>query len=110
AFAALDDGLAQLGSSVSEVQGVLVTHIHPDHYGLAGRVREASGAWIGLHQADAALIHERYEAPEALLEQVGSMLRRMGAPPDDAKMLQAAAMPVRQYVDAVLPDVLIEDG
>ena len=27
----------------------MVTHIHPDHYGLAGRVREESGAWIGLH-------------------------------------------------------------
>src|SRR2546422_11656965 len=60
AYAALDGGLAQIGSSVAEVQGVLVTHIHPDHYGLAGRVREASGAWIGLHQADAALIPERY--------------------------------------------------
>ena len=32
---------------IADVRAVLVTHIHPDHYGLAGRVREASGAWIG---------------------------------------------------------------
>ena len=45
----------------------MVTHIHPDHYGLAGRIREASGAWISLHPADAALIHDRYDTPEDLL-------------------------------------------
>ena len=41
----------------------MVTHIHPDHYGLAGRIREASGAWIALHPADAELIHDRYDDP-----------------------------------------------
>jgi len=78
AFAALSAGLTQLGSSIGAVQGVLVTHIHPDHYGLAGRVREASGAWIALHPADAALIQDRYEEPTELLGRVGAMLRRMG--------------------------------
>jgi len=53
AFAALSAGLKQVGSSIADVAGVLVTHIHPDHYGLAGRVREESGAWVGLHPADA---------------------------------------------------------
>src|SRR3954470_12793558 len=49
AHAALDAALAQDGTAINEVQGVLVTHIHPDHYGLAGRVRQASGAWVALH-------------------------------------------------------------
>ncbi len=110
AFAALSAGLTQLGSSIGAVQGVLVTHIHPDHYGLAGRVREASGAWIALHPADAALIQDRYEEPTELLGRVGAMLRRMGAPPAELAGLQAASMPVRGLVDAVQPDVLVEDG
>src|SRR3954465_1351819 len=80
AYAALDAGLTHIGAGIGEVQGVLVTHIHPDHYGLAGRVREASGAWVALHPADAALIHDRYEAPDDLLARVGAMPRRMGAP------------------------------
>jgi len=110
AFAALSAGLEHAGTSMSEVQGVLVTHIHPDHYGLAGRVREASGAWIALHPADAALIGERYDDPTDLLERVGTMLRRMGAPEDEVLALQNASMPVRGFVDAVRPDVLVEDG
>ena len=59
----------------------MVTHIHPDHYGLAGRIREASGGWISLHPADARLIHDRYVEPTDLLDRVGAMLRRAGRPP-----------------------------
>jgi glyoxylase-like metal-dependent hydrolase (beta-lactamase superfamily II) len=110
AFAALSAGLEQIGTSVSAVQGVLVTHIHPDHYGLAGRVRASSGAWVGLHPEDAALVKDRYEEPTDLLERVAAMLRRMGAPPEELATLQNAAMPVRPFVDAAQPDRLIEDG
>lgn len=110
AFDALSAGISHAGSSIDAVQGVLVTHIHPDHYGLAGRVREASGAWIALHPADAALIEARYDEPTDLLERVGAMLRRVGAPADELDSLQNASMPVRPLVDAVQPDVLIEDG
>jgi glyoxylase-like metal-dependent hydrolase (beta-lactamase superfamily II) len=110
AYQALSNGLEALGTSISSVQGVLVTHIHPDHYGLAGRVRDVSGAWVALHPADAQLIHDRYDAPEHLLELVGDQLRRFGAPVAEVRPLQEAAMPVRSLVDPVLPDVLLDDG
>jgi glyoxylase-like metal-dependent hydrolase (beta-lactamase superfamily II) len=110
AYAALDAGLAELGCRMRDVQGVLVTHIHPDHYGLAGRIRESSGAWISLHRADAALVHDRYEEPSGLLDRVGTMLRRVGAPLDELRSLQTAAMPVLPLVGAVQPDVILEDG
>ena len=37
AFESLSAGLGEAGFAMSDVRGVLVTHIHPDHYGLAGR-------------------------------------------------------------------------
>jgi glyoxylase-like metal-dependent hydrolase (beta-lactamase superfamily II) len=95
---------------VAEVRGVLVTHIHPDHYGLAGRVRDASGAWVALHPADAKLIQDRYVEPDDLLARVGAMLRRVGAPAEELSSLQRASMPVLPFVTAVEPDVLMEDG
>ena len=49
---ALRDGLESIGAGVADVRGVLVTHMHFDHVGLAGRVRQASGAWIAMHPAD----------------------------------------------------------
>lgn len=110
AFDTLAAGLATAGASVADVRGVMVTHIHPDHYGLAGRVRETSGAWVALHPADAALIPDRYEEPERLLERVAAILREQGAPPEELEGLTYASMPVRKWVSLVKPDVLLEDG
>jgi glyoxylase-like metal-dependent hydrolase (beta-lactamase superfamily II) len=93
AFGALSAGMKVAGCEVSEVQGVMVTHIHPDHY-----------------PADAELIHDRYDEPDDLLQRVAAALRRMGAPDEELEPLRNAAMPVRSLVDPVVPDVLLEDG
>src|SRR4051812_40043851 len=109
AYATLKAGLETAGFAVGDVQGVMVTHIHPNHYGLAGRVREASGAGIALHEADARLIRGRYDDPTDLIARVGAMLRRFGAPDAEVQALQSASMPVRGFVDGVQPDRLFED-
>jgi glyoxylase-like metal-dependent hydrolase (beta-lactamase superfamily II) len=106
----VDAGLSTAGFAIADVQGVLVTHIHPDHYGLAGRVREASGAWVALHPADARLLRARYVDPADLLAEMNRMLRRTGAPPEEITTLAEASMPVRAFVSPGEPDVLIEDG
>jgi len=110
AFDALDTGLQTAGFSAADVRGVMVTHIHPDHYGLAGRLRDHSDAWIALHPADAALVHDRYEEPGDLLTRMGIMLRRFGAPEEELEALRDASMPARPFVDFATPDVLMEDG
>jgi len=110
AFDALDTGLQAAGFSAADVRGVMVTHIHPDHYGLAGRLRDHSDAWIALHPADAALVHDRYEEPGDLLTRMGIMLRRFGAPEEELEALRDASMPARPFVDFATPDVLMEDG
>jgi len=53
AWANLNEGLQSIGFSITDVEGVLVTHNHADHLGLAGRIRDASGAWIAMHELDA---------------------------------------------------------
>ncbi|MGH8920021.1 MAG: MBL fold metallo-hydrolase, partial [Actinomycetes bacterium] len=110
AYQTLVSGLAQAGFDIADVQGVLVTHIHPDHYGLAGRVRDASGAWVALHPADAQLLQRRYGEPADLVGQMSRMLRRTGAPEEEITSLSEASMPVLPFVQMAKPDVLIEDG
>ncbi|GAA0920812.1 MBL fold metallo-hydrolase [Nonomuraea longicatena] len=112
AYQALVDGLAVAGFAPSDVKAVLVTHIHPDHYGLAGRVREATGAWIGLHEADARLLHDRYDesAIDALVERERRLLERAGVPEQTLDELAGASMIIRHMVTMAKPDRLIEDG
>jgi glyoxylase-like metal-dependent hydrolase (beta-lactamase superfamily II) len=63
-YGILADGIAATGAAVSDVHGVLVTHYHPDHHGLSGRVRAESGAWIGMHAAEAQVVRAMREIPE----------------------------------------------
>jgi glyoxylase-like metal-dependent hydrolase (beta-lactamase superfamily II) len=112
AYDGLASGLRVAGYEMTDVKAVLVTHIHPDHYGLAGRVREVSGAWIGLHPADARLVHDRYDdsAIEALVERERGLLLRCGVPELTAEELAGASMMIRHMVAMAMPDRLIEDG
>lgn len=110
AWDALVSGIATAGYGVADVKDILVTHMHADHYGLAGRVREESGARILMHPADADLLHSRYVEPELLMEGIGQMLVEAGVSPSEADELANASMGVRRYVSVAEPDLLVEDG
>src|SRR6266511_2506708 len=103
-------GLATMGAALTDVRGVLVTHLHPDHYGLAGRVREVSGAWVALHPADAALVNDRYDQVDDLLDRIAAWLRDAGAPDSELVAMRDASMAVRSVVVVTPPDVLLSDG
>ncbi|GII02681.1 MBL fold metallo-hydrolase [Planobispora takensis] len=111
AWLALRDGLASLGVDVREVRGVVVTHFHPDHAGLAGRVREESGAWIAMHEADAALVRlmrEFGDGPHRDFQ--AGMLRRAGAGAVEVEEVTAnrpspPALPDRELRDGQLVDL-----
>jgi glyoxylase-like metal-dependent hydrolase (beta-lactamase superfamily II) len=109
AWQALVAGLAAAGGSVTDVNAVVVTHIHPDHYGLAGRIREASGAWIGIHPADAALLQRRYVETSELMAEMRELLVMSGVPADTLPGLTEASMQIRSTVAMARPDVLLDD-
>ncbi|MGW8376366.1 MBL fold metallo-hydrolase [Streptomyces sp. ODS28] len=115
AWDALANGLAQCGTSVAELHGVLVTHHHPDHHGLSARVREESGAWIAMHAADGAVVRRAREtAPLEWLRYLTEKLRAAGAPDDHLAPLRAAVDAGRARevpgLQAALPDREIPPG
>ena len=44
--------LNELGAGYFDLKRIILTHMHPDHSGLADRLREASGAEVVLHDRD----------------------------------------------------------
>jgi glyoxylase-like metal-dependent hydrolase (beta-lactamase superfamily II) len=110
AWNALNAGLVAAGGSISDVRSVLVTHIHPDHYGLAGRVRDESGAWIGLHPDDATMLRARYVDVDDLLSKMHDLLEFAGVPEATLPDLNMASMMIRDQVAMAEPDILFEDG
>ncbi|MFB7539493.1 MBL fold metallo-hydrolase [Streptomyces zaomyceticus] len=111
----LTGGLDALGLSVREIHGVVITHHHPDHHGLSGRVREESGAWIAMHAADTAVVRRTREAdPGTWLEYLARKLAAAGAPEDHLAPLRAARTSGRMRtlpgLRSALPDREIVPG
>ncbi len=108
AWRALKKGLGGLGVGVEDVYGVVVTHMHPDHAGLAGRIRERSGAWIAMHRADAELIDlMRTEAEKPDGEGPLQWLLRAGATEREREELEDSG---GQVDPPARPDRILEDG
>ncbi|OAH12895.1 MBL fold metallo-hydrolase [Streptomyces jeddahensis] len=111
----LADGLTACGTSAAEIHGVVITHHHPDHHGLSARVREASGAWIAMHAADASVVRRTQEnPPERWYAYMADRLTAVGAPEEHVAPLLAAltsgkARPLPGF-DAAVPDHDIVPG
>ncbi|MGY1836853.1 MBL fold metallo-hydrolase [Blastococcus sp. SYSU DS0510] len=110
-WTALAEGLASLGGSVADVRGVLVTHLHFDHLGLAARVRQASGAWVAMHPADADAVR-RLTATEAqaAVDAEVAFLVRLGAPREEALGDVGGAENLSGFQRMAVPDRHLEDG
>ncbi|WP_017570120.1 MBL fold metallo-hydrolase, partial [Nocardiopsis halotolerans] len=108
AWDALTRGLKQTGHSVEEVRGAVLTHFHPDHSGLAGRLRASSDAWIAMHPADIAVTEHLAATPvEVRLDGITDQLRRSGFPEEDVRSLGE----VGNLVNApAIPDTSLSDG
>ncbi len=59
----LTEALGSLGRAVTDVASVSVTHLHPDHLGMAARLHEASGAQVAIHELEQAGITELSSPP-----------------------------------------------
>ncbi|KOV98430.1 hydrolase [Streptomyces sp. NRRL B-1140] len=107
----LTRGLTACGTSAAEIQGVVVTHHHPDHHGLSRRVREASGAWIAMHAADTAVVRRTREArPEHWCTYMAAKLAAAGAPDEHLAPLRRARPSTLPGLSPALPDRDIVPG
>ena len=102
-------GLAAAGAVLTDVAGVVVTHIHPDHHGLSGWLREESGGWIAMHPTEAETLpgriwrHRRSGADR-------DWLRGHGVPDDDVDTLAADPAQIASALNMAEPDRLLHDG
>ncbi|MER5914177.1 MBL fold metallo-hydrolase [Streptomyces sp. NPDC001982] len=107
----LTEGLVACGTSAAEVHGVVITHHHPDHHGLSERVRDASGAWIAMHAADAAIVRRTRETrPERWFTYMAAKLTAAGAPEDHVAPLRTVRRRTLPGLSPALPDREIVPG
>jgi glyoxylase-like metal-dependent hydrolase (beta-lactamase superfamily II) len=113
-WVALQAGLVTAGASLTDVVGVVATHVHPDHHGLSAKVQKLTGAWVAMHPAEAANLPQRVGAVSMTVRRQG-MAQMLTVAGVSAEELDALLGTVEEAVDApdylmAEPDVLLEDG
>ena len=94
-FAVLEEALASIGVAWPEIKVVLLTHCHPDHVGLAGRVLALSRARALMHGVEIQQLHAIADWAEHP-EQLDGRLLEWGVPEDHVHEISKAFVDVRR--------------
>ena len=106
---ALSEGFRTLGLDESAVETLLVSHLHPDHVGMADRLRDELGCRVVMHERAEQGRLERYNDTPGFLAQLREVALRHGAPRTAAE--HAASTPRAEYMPILEPpDNVVAEG
>jgi len=109
ALQSLQNQLSDIGVEFRDISRILITHAHHDHYGLAGRIRDLSGATIALHEQDRRFLNPQYASFNEYLDGIERWFRGNGVPEHELPASRMFAT-MRRTAASVLPDVTLNDG
>ena len=92
----------------SGVRRLMVTHIHPDHYGAAGAFAGEGLADLYIHRLEVPLVHPRYVELEHLVKEVRNYLLVNGVPDEDAEVLSNSQRALSEVVKTAEPSVQLD--
>jgi glyoxylase-like metal-dependent hydrolase (beta-lactamase superfamily II) len=110
AFSALREGLNEDRLKFQDIKKIVITHIHPDHYGLASKVKQLCGAKVAMHRIEAGLVDSRYVNFTELLKEMEEELSSNGVPQAELPEMKEASLWMKQFVLPDPPDIMLEDG
>src|SRR5207247_8328142 len=73
--------LAEAGITVEDVRRVFVTHLHPDHIGMAGTL-ERAGAEVVMHAPEIANARRMWSRDHSMIDETYAWFERHGMPED----------------------------
>ena len=97
----LTRAIGALGGTLESVASIVVTHLHPDHLGLAAALREKTGAPVLMHRAEQEAIGKL-----GSVQFDSSTFTRWGVPLERQAELHIDQPAIAGFV----ADVLLEDG
>lgn len=102
--------LRQLGYEPSQLQRIVLTHSHPDHMGLAARLKETSGAELLCHRLAAPKVTDYRGAVMKEMEELLQLSLMLGLPPDLMRLNQEMMDQWLEVAGSTQPDRLLEGG
>jgi glyoxylase-like metal-dependent hydrolase (beta-lactamase superfamily II) len=106
---ALAQGLADIGLEMSALRRAFITHLHPDHMGLAGTL-ERAGVEVAMHRPEIANARLVWATDHVLIDETYAFFERQGMPRDVDEGMREAWIAMGRRVDEVTALVPVDDG
>lgn len=107
---AVQTELAELGLKTEDVQRILITHAHADHYGLAAEIVRASGAEVWTHRHNQAML-EAYETIRAQRDAFYmQLMTEAGVPLEQRQRVADSRRGGNRYAEGVQIDRTLEES
>src|SRR5487761_1031830 len=108
-----DESVATIKAAIGRIgakrlRKLVVTHIHPDHYGAAGSLAGEGMADLYIHRLEVPLVHPRYVELEQLVKEVRTYLLVNGVPADASEVLSNSQRALSQVVKTAEPSVQLD--
>ena len=106
---ALRGGLADAGIGIEDLQRVFVTHLHPDHLGMAGTL-ERAGAAVLMHTPEIAAARRVWSKGHEAIDATYEWFARHGMPHDVDEGMRQAWIAMGERVDDLEHVDGVDDG
>ena len=109
AEAALRAALTDAGVALEDVRRVFVTHLHPDHIGMAGTL-ERAGAEIVMHGPEMENASRMWSRDHTMIDETYAWFERHGMPAAVDEGMRESWLEIGRAVDEVEEITAAEDG
>ena len=111
AYNSLKSALGEMGLDFTSISTIVITHSHPDRFGLVGRIKQVSpGTRVFAHRWEFDLIGARFLRNFEFQDKLALLLKRHGVPDASLKALVAASAIVLNNFVIMMPDEALYGG
>lgn len=102
--------LKSIGLTLGDIQRIIISHPHPDHYGMAAEIVRQSGAQVWSHPSNRSILWPTEETRNRNKHFYHQLFLQAGVPQQQLQQFLEARAESRPYTEPVAMDGTLDEG